>query len=1085
MRKISARLNLVRGDGKLKLNPAIAGTPQLPELSSEFTTTGGGEVEFAGGSYDLPTIGRFNDLTISGVASTKTVIGNIDIEGNLTVTEGSLDIDDFNVNRRAGGGNLTLAAGSALIVSGEDNFPRNYTYMLDVASTVEFNKNEPQFLPDIAPGNLIYGNLTLSRNNGNAHNKNLSNDLDVRGNLMINPGVVLITNDFDMAIGGNWIRDIGNQSDFRAGRSRVTFDGSVDQFIDLIGGTDTETFYDIVIDNGPAADVTIASTFSTFTILNDLILNAGAGGINLENDIRIGGDLINNSGPTVFKHIASTTNVTFYNTSEDQVIGGSQPTTFYDMTLEKTSGLVLTVNNGNGGISVVNALTMANDGNIALTGTNNDIALTQPGSTITDTSGGTLFGSNRMIVTEGTATASTIVKTGDATADSYDLTFPIGVGGDYTPVTINATAVTGTGSISVRSVTGNAGAGDGLDGLASEAIDRYFEVTLDGSISDFTASYDFTYADGDVQGTETDYIAHFWETNLDWTLPVNDFVTADANQFGSNGAGMNITGAAPIVMDWIAGTNKAFYVKLYSSNEFSGGDWSNHLSWTIQPDGSKDNSDMLVPGMNNDVEILSGHTIVTNANDQDVFSLELNGTLDMVTNLTTFHDFGALNGTGILQVGNNFPGLIPGKSNFLKGGGGTVEFLTTSSYSLPNSVSVYNDLSIGGGGGSIKTLSTGIRVMGDLNIESMTTLDVDVANNYSLFLGGAFNTADLTAVFEPRNGLFVLMGSSAQSLPNGITFYDIGFQNIGTKSITEPKSVHDFTIFSSSGDISLGGHDLSVASDWSNAAFPGQVINQGQVRFIVITEDCNISGSTVFDDVLFHKGGRNVSVRADNTVTTLLTTHSTMSGNIATGTNELLVSGDWVTNNPISVTGTVNFNGTDPQEITGDLTFENWRITGGSTLRLRDNITLSGNLSLEDGIILSNDTDGLLNLLSGATISGGSGTSHVKAKMTHEIDVDPATTVFFPLGDGINYRPVELDIDQLDATSHTYAAELRLGPPAPRTLPTGPQVYRVSWVRHYTITQAPNDNITSGFITIFYGVDDEVTEGINTAHRKR
>ncbi len=114
------------------------------------------------------------------------------------------------------------------------------------------------------------------------------------------------------------------------------------------------------------------------------------------------------------------------------------------------------------------------------------------------------------------------------------------------------------------------------------------------------------------------------------------------------------------------------------------------------------------------------------------------------------------------------------------------------------------------------------------------------------------------------------------------------------------------------------------------------------------------------------------------------------------------VCGNW--NNYGSATlgtGTVVFQGTNIQEITGVNTFQNLTINNnGSFVRLVDDQTVNGALTLTDGIVNTNFNT--LSLGTAATTSGASNASFVDGPLTKIGNSD----FEFPVGDGTTWAPI-------------------------------------------------------------------------------
>ena len=123
----------------------------------------------------------------------------------------------------------------------------------------------------------------------------------------------------------------------------------------------------------------------------------------------------------------------------------------------------------------------------------------------------------------------------------------------------------------------------------------------------------------------------------------------------------------------------------------------------------------------------------------------------------------------------------------------------------------------------------------------------------------------------------------------------------------------------------------------------------------------------------------------------------------------LSVAGDWTNNGTFTgSTGTVSFNGTGTATLggTSSTSFTNLTMDKSGSVSLSTPVTVSGTLTLNNGII----NLGANNLtLGSATVSGGSSTSYVKTASTGVLkrNIGTSGAVFFPVGNSA-YNPAEL-----------------------------------------------------------------------------
>jgi len=181
--------------------------------------------------------------------------------------------------------------------------------------------------------------------------------------------------------------------------------------------------------------------------------------------------------------------------------------------------------------------------------------------------------------------------------------------------------------------------------------------------------------------------------------------------------------------------------------------------------------------------------------------------------------------------------------------------------------------------------------------------------------------------------------------------------------------------------------------------------------------------------------------------------HLTIDGVGLSLTSDLNISGDLTLSSGLITanTFTVNFNGTEPQNMTGNFAFFNLRKSGGGPLTLTGTASVLGNLILSDGLIYTSNSD-IITILGAGAISGGSDSSYVVGPLVHRVSAGSLMTKVFPFGSGDVYRPITLRVNLFGIVEDLlYKGVLNEGPPPSRTLPIG--INKVTDVRYYTISQ--------------------------------
>lgn len=203
-------------------------------------TANGGTVTFNGGAQNIDAAGQsfFNLATKNG---TKTLVSNLDVDGQLTINSAStLFADTYNVN-----------VGGVWANSG------TYSYTAGSAATVIFDGTNQS----INSNGANFNNVTLA----NSGTKTLAAAIAIKGNLVINSGVTFDVSSSNFNL--NVAKDFTNNGTLNPRSGTVFFDGSI---IQTIGGSTNTVFNNITTSN--ASTVTFSSDQS---LSNVLTLNSG------------------------------------------------------------------------------------------------------------------------------------------------------------------------------------------------------------------------------------------------------------------------------------------------------------------------------------------------------------------------------------------------------------------------------------------------------------------------------------------------------------------------------------------------------------------------------------------------------------------------------------------------------------------------------------------------------------------------------------------------------------------------------------------------------------------------------------------
>lgn len=108
-------------------------------------------------SVNLLTI----DNTGGSGSNTVTLVANVSVTTDLTITAGVFDLGSFTANRATAGGTLTVSNGTQLIIGGTNTLPSNYsTHVIGATSTIEYAGTSTTVAA--LNSSQVYGNLTIS-----------------------------------------------------------------------------------------------------------------------------------------------------------------------------------------------------------------------------------------------------------------------------------------------------------------------------------------------------------------------------------------------------------------------------------------------------------------------------------------------------------------------------------------------------------------------------------------------------------------------------------------------------------------------------------------------------------------------------------------------------------------------------------------------------------------------------------------------------------------------------------------------------------------------------------------------------------
>lgn len=500
----------------------VAG-PLLPSGTLDASASSNG-VKYSGASQAVHPA-TYWDLSISGTG-TATLAAPASLGGLLQIDAGSAL--KLSANLTVGGDVViiaggTLDAGNATVKVGS-NWQNAGTFVPGT-STVDFNGNSfNQQISATTFNDLVVSGITGATANGN---------LNVLGKFTLGASSWFDASTYTHTFRGDF--DLQSAAFYSNGATLI-FNGG-NQSI-----TGSYSFGSVTLSGTGTKTLTSYAEFSGLLLVDPgVTFSLGTNSVTLRGNLTVNGTFDTGTGRVTF------TNASLGKIKPDalgsQIIDGSTGTTFYDLTIDNTNGVVQTIPL----VNVTHAIDLTNG--VYETGANK-IHLTAP---VTVTRGsGWIFGELLKDFTAGT------------TAD-----FEVGTLSAYGPATAT---FTGSGSLAVRSGSGTHPAA--VD--PANVLGRYWNVFPSGiNVSALL----FSYPAADVNGTESSYIVGM-HNGTNWTYPAGSvdstnhtfnftgslvapgsFTAGAAAALGGPIASFKITGAAT----QIAGTNNALTITALDS----------------------------------------------------------------------------------------------------------------------------------------------------------------------------------------------------------------------------------------------------------------------------------------------------------------------------------------------------------------------------------------------------------------------------------------------------------------------------------------------------------------------------------------
>ena len=571
--------------------------------------------------------------------------------------------------------------------------------------------------------------------------------LTLNGNFTLENGARFDTKNLNQTYKG----DFTNSGEFEQGTSTSFFAG-IDQTIE--GETN---FYNLFLE--PSTSLTLANN-TPVTVDRDMFLLTGTlfdGG----NYIDVRRHLYNNS-----IHVSTDPESGGIRLSGDTEQLISTYTESAAVTETELFGR-LELNNSAGArmmnrFDITNDLTLAN----GILNIQNRLLALGENSSILGVPDGTSQGSfalTNMIQTGGNMGDQGVRKFFDSSEADFNFTFPIGVAGKYTPLTISSATLSADSypDSYIKVMPVNNYHPTIITGDPNRVLHYYWDVS--GNFDTFTGEMVFNYINEDAFGDQALYYsAHLKPADDTWaklSIGVDDDANTITfnhdNEITDNFIGYYTAGEETAIPDVIA---------VYTAVD--DGDWDTDINWdtgTSPPNG-------II------VDIPSGRSIDIISHRKRAYRTVINGTLD-ISNTTTFHNFGLVTGTGILSLNNDF--LPPGDyDDFVSCTGGTIEYGGAGPYTITSRYLNMNNLIISGSG--LKTLpNNNITLCGNLDIKGTSSLEIQSGRN--LNIKGSINKEDAGGLMANTGTRVIFSGTENQALSGIFTgsnsFFELQLNN--------------------------------------------------------------------------------------------------------------------------------------------------------------------------------------------------------------------------------------------------------------------------------------------------------------------
>ncbi|MEI2748946.1 MAG: LamG domain-containing protein [Ferruginibacter sp.] len=774
-----------------------------------------------------------------------------------------------------------------------------------------------------------------------------------RTEFQVGESLCVPTNDYRSTGSGNW----------NSPSTWETFNGCI--WVPAVSSP-SFTNNNITIRNGHNVTVTASVTIDQTVVDAGGTLTVSAGTLTINNGS--GSDLTINGS---FVWAAETASLTV---NAQASVDGGTPLNYTGAVLTNRGDINLEVTFNSSGAQTLNGTTL-NSTSIFIINMNNPNGLTLNGgstqvSGLNFISGNITTGASSVVLNQGAVVTGASAANGYVIGSVYrsfelgtsTLEFPVGNSTAYAPVSVTLNGVGGLADVSVRNIGTEHPQISSSEVLSSNSVNTYWDFDQNGGVytsADVTFNWDPVLVDGGAN-TSNFRVGQYYSDASQWS------VLPSSNQQPTS---ISTTGITSFT-DMSYAVGETIPATLNDYRTVGSGSWSDAGIWQ-RYDGSSWISAAVAPNYTNAnvITLKAPHTVTLNSTFVEADQLVINEGATLNAEEAALYIFDA---SGVDLICNGTINLST--SDIILNNNGQASFEDESRLNFTFTSSLRGDGTVDILAGSIITFDSdgGANFLdGNINLNNSGTcnfigssgLDINNTSKFTNQSDGIFNwTGSANIAFN---------GTENQFTNNGFLYIntDAGFVNNGVS----PEIRNNGSIFrqSGSGDFIITNNpDLTFFNNGGLNIESGNVIINGGPGFIDVGGSINISSGATLT-------GGSINF----------------------------------TGNPLGNNGTVNatdfsMSGTSLQLISGPGTINNLTINNASDVLLDGNQTISNNLNLVSGKIITGAHKIILNDIT--SITGGSNGSHVNGNVQRLFTNANPGSYLLPIGDGTVYAPLLL-----------------------------------------------------------------------------